>query len=103
EARIITKARATAARIAAKMEGAIAKVVVRVVGEKVAATVGKILLKAIPIINILSTLWDIADLAYSLWKLAHGAKIGAGPDGDSEDGKAPTARSGSVSGTDGCG
>ena len=52
EARIITKARATAARIAAKMEGAIAKVVVRVVGEKVAATVGKLLLKAIPIINI---------------------------------------------------
>ena len=86
EARIITKARATAARIAAKMEGAIAKVVVRVVGEKVAATVGKLLLKAIPIINILSTIWDIADLAYSLWKLAHGGKIGAGPDGGSRRG-----------------
>ena len=99
EARIITKARATAARIAAKMEGAIAKVVVRVVGEKVAATVGKLLLKAIPIINILSTIWDIADLAYSLWKLAHGGKIGAGPDGGSEDGKSQTAGSGSGAGT----
>ena len=99
EARIITKARATAARIAAKMEGAIAKVVVRVVGEKVAATVGKLLLKAIPIINILSTIWDIADLAYSLWKLAHGGKIGAGPDGDSEEGKSQTAGSGSGAGT----
>ena len=42
---------------------------------------GKILLKAIPIINLLSLAWDIADLAYSLWKLAHGGKIGAGPDG----------------------
>jgi hypothetical protein len=103
EARIITKARATAARIAAKMEGAIAKVVVRVVGEKVAATVGKLLLKAIPIINILSTIWDIADLAYSLWKLAHGGKVGAGPDGDSEEGKSQTAGSGSGSGTTGGG
>jgi hypothetical protein len=103
EARIITKARAVATKIAAKMESAMAKVVVRVVGEKVAATVGKFLLKAIPVINLLSTAWDIIDLGRSLWALAHGAKIGAGPDGGSEDGKSETQGTDAGSGAAGGG
>jgi hypothetical protein len=103
EARIITKARAVATKVAAKIEGAMAKVVVRVVGEKAAAAVGRFLLKAIPIINWISMAWDIVDLAESLWKLAHGGKIGEGPDGDSEDGTSETATSGAGSASAGGG